>query len=315
MKPGLFFLRPLRAAFTLVEVLVSMSVLTLLLAIVAQMINSAAAVTAGSVRHLDTDSQARLVLDRMAVDFAQIVKRPDVDYYFQKNNGSSGSAMDDQMAFYSETSGYFSSAVTGPGPKSNVSLVGYRVRNRQLERLSKALVWNGVTGSNASASGLATTPSPYMMFLPQTLTGVWSDIAGNGADPSYQVLGESIFRLEISFLVRNATTNAKLSATPYLSSASTPAAYNGLHDVAAIVVSLAVLDDRSRLLVRSTDLDAAAAKLDDVTDASFASAPTTTPAKLWQAHVDRRDLAGALPPVVAGQVHVYERYFYLGNAQ
>ncbi len=297
-----------------------MSVLALLLLMVVQMINAATTVTGSGARHLDADAQARLVLDRMAIDFAQIVKRTDVDYYFQKNGtGSVGGAADDQMAFYSETSGYYPGGVTGPVPKSNASLVGYRISNRQLERLDKALVWNGVNSTTAGASGLTSSPRG-MTFLPQTLTGAWGGIADNGTDPDYHVLAEQVFRLEICYLVRNATTPAKLSDTPYLGAAATPVPYNGLRDVAAVVVTLAALDDTSRLIVTTAELDAAAAKLDDASAAGFAAAPTVTPAERWLAHVNNGDLTNAsgatgLPKASAAQVRVYERYFYLGNAQ
>lgn len=310
------------SGFTLVELLASMSVLTLLMLVVVQMINSAAAVTSGTTRHLDADSQARLAFDRMAVDFAQIVKRGDVDYYLQKNTG------DDQMAFYSETSGYYPSGVTGPVPKSNTALVGYRINtNRQLERLNKALIWNGVTSSTAGASGMS-NGTRSMTFLPQTLTATWPNIAANGTDPDYQVIGESVFRMEICYLVRNATTAAKLSETPYVPPATptptptpgtTPASLNnGLRDVANVVVTLAVLDNTSRLIVQPADLAAAAAKLLD-SSVTLANTPPTTPAKAWQTLADNGGLIGGagagLSKRAAANVHIYERYFAIGNAQ
>ena len=308
-------------AFTLIELVAAMAVLTLLLVSVSEMISGAAAVTAGSTRHLDADSQARLVLDRMAVDFSQIVKRQDVDYYLQKN-GAGLPGMNDQMVFYSETSGYYPAGVVGPVPKSNAALVGYRINNRQLERLNKALVWNGVTSGTAGATALS-GGARAMTFLPQTLALAWPTVIGTGADTDYQVIGESVFRMEICYLVRNAATPATLSDTPYLpvagatpAASPTPTPYNGLRDVAAVVVTLAVLDDTTRLIVQPADLDAAAAKLDDVSGATL----TNTAATLWQAHIDKGELVGGsngagLSKIAAGQVRVYERYFYLGNAQ
>ncbi len=334
-------------AFTLVELLVSMVVLSLLLAMVSQMVNGTLSVSTNSTKRLDMDSQVRLVFDRMAVDFSQIVKRSDVDYFFQKNPASP-TAMglpgeDDQMAFYSETTGYFPAVITGPVPKSNAALVGYCIRNntsvpttdptykkRQLVRLSKALVWNGVSTTGA------------MTFLPQTLLTAWptvfsggstpatADMTG-GTDPEYQVIGEQVFRMELSYLMRYSSTSTILSDTPYLSTnvqnTSTPNVlpFNAMRDVVAVVVSVAVLDNTSRQLVQPADLDTAAAALQDVNATTFAQAPTKTPAQYWQAALVEvnghpgnslsRTNGGSLPPAVAGQVHVYERYFYLGNAQ
>ncbi len=312
-------------AFTLIELLASMSVLVLVMALVLQMMNSAMALANGSAKRLDADSQARLVFDRMAVDFLQIAKRQDVDYYFQKN-GTGQPGTDDQMAFYSETSGYYPAGTTDPAVKSNAALVGYCIRKnsgdnkRQLVRLSKALVWNGAGSARA------------MTFLPQTLPAAWP-LVFNGAtnpdmtqstDTDYQVIGEQVFRMEICYLVRNATTPPTLSDTPYLpvppattTPTTPPYPYNALRDVAAVVVTLAVLDNKSRMIAQATDIDAAAAKLQDVTGNPLS---TSTPASLWQKQIDTSNLSkesggGGLPQAVAGQVRIYERYFPLGNAQ
>ena len=67
-----------RTGFTLLELLVSMAVLALLTLVVAQLTNSAARVTTDSHLRMDGDSQARLVLDRLSLDFAKMLKRPDV---------------------------------------------------------------------------------------------------------------------------------------------------------------------------------------------------------------------------------------------
>src|SRR5438034_10928722 len=61
-------------AFTLAELLVTMSVLVLLVFLFTQLINSAATITTLGHKQMDADSQARQLLDRMAVDFAQMVK-------------------------------------------------------------------------------------------------------------------------------------------------------------------------------------------------------------------------------------------------
>ena len=295
------------AAFTLVELLVAMSVLILLVLLVSQLLNSAAAVIIGGGKHLDADSQARLVLDRMTVDFGKIVKRADVDYYFQKNTGGAGSAQNDQMAFYSESTGYYPSAITSSVLQSNVSLVGYRINaSNQLERLSKALIWNGVTGANAGASGLAAGASP-MVFLPQTILGTWQDIAGAGADPDYQVIGDDVYRMEMCFLVQNSTTpNPVLSDTPYLAPDTN---INGLADVSAIVVTIGVLDPASRALASNAALTAAGAQLPDVSGKTI----SVPPAVLWQQQIISGNLG--LPKAAASQVRVYQRYFYLNRIQ
>lgn len=294
-----------QTGFTLVEMLVSMSIFVLLVVVITQLFNSASAVTIGGNKHMDADSQARLVLDRMAIDFAHIVKRPDVDYYFLKNSGPGNP--NDQMAFFSESTGYYPAAVNGDTPKSNVSLVGYRINTaNQLERLNKALIWNGVTASTTGASGtggLLPTDRP-MVYLPQTLLGTWPTITGTDSD--YQVIGDQVYRMEICYLVKSGTQNATLSDTPYT---APDTSYNGLQDVAAIVVSIAVLDSKSRLLASAASLAASAGKLEDVSGATIAVPPAT----LWQTDIRNGIQNGTigLPKSAATQIRVYQRYFYL----
>src|SRR6266581_1465669 len=123
--------------FTLAEMLISTVVLALLILIVTQVINTAATTVRPANKHIDTDTEARTVFDRMAVDFAQMLKRADVDYYMKANTtkypGHSGDHrkggggpqgqqdLNDYMAFYTQTPGYSSSS------SSPISLVAYRI--------------------------------------------------------------------------------------------------------------------------------------------------------------------------------------------
>src|SRR5204862_4228627 len=96
------------SGFTLAELLVTTGVLVLLVFLASQLFNSAATITTLGHKQMDADSQARQLLDRMAVDFAQMVKRSDVDYYVKSNPpvGVAGLRTvlqpgNDQIAFYS----------------------------------------------------------------------------------------------------------------------------------------------------------------------------------------------------------------------
>src|SRR5216117_2167794 len=152
--------RVTRGGFTLAELLVSMAVLIIITLMLTQLMTNATAITRTAHKHIDTDTQARVVFDRMALDFAQMLKRTDVDYYVkqraaynghgnghgwgQEKNGDKGS---DQMAFFSHVPGYYPGSYASP-----ISLVAYRVNEStstnaaygRLERLAKGLLWNGV---------------------------------------------------------------------------------------------------------------------------------------------------------------------------
>src|SRR4051794_14121022 len=141
------------AGFTLAELVVSVGVLVILVLLATQLLNSAASITALGHKQMGADAQARQFLDRMAIDFAQMVKRSDVDYYLKSSAAAplrhviqSGN---DQIAFYSVVPGYYPSS----GAPSPVSLVVYRVYNpspasspcgdcNKVQRMGKGLVWN-----------------------------------------------------------------------------------------------------------------------------------------------------------------------------
>src|SRR5213592_3937368 len=131
--------RQARGGFTLVELLVSVVVLLIVIFMVSQLMSSTSAVTRTGNKHIDTDTQARVVFDRMALDFAQMLKRTDIDYYVKQRSGynghgnghgwgqgKNGDKGSDQMAFFSAVPGYYPSGSTG-GQQSPISLVAYRV--------------------------------------------------------------------------------------------------------------------------------------------------------------------------------------------
>src|SRR5438874_4461159 len=196
--------RGYRAAFTLVELLVSMGVLVLLVFLATQLLNSAATITILGHKQMDADSQARQLLDRMAIDFAQMVKRSDIDYYVKSSaipppTGVRNllQAGNDTIAFYSTVPGYYPST----GSQSPLSLVAYRVNpQHKLERMGKGLVWNAVSTADtpvvfmpipvASPIPIAELPYPSPFPLPAPAwTSVWDFTASPTPEPSVEVVG------------------------------------------------------------------------------------------------------------------------------
>src|SRR6266581_7002321 len=164
MTPKSSAIAPPRRAcggFTLAELLVSVFVLVLLIFMFTQLMTSATAITRNDHKHVDTDTQARATLDRMALDFAQMLKRTDVDYYVKQRSGykghgnghgwgqgKNGDKGSDQIAFFSHVPGYYPSGSTGE-QQSPISLVAYRVTESnsndpaygRLVRMAKGLLW------------------------------------------------------------------------------------------------------------------------------------------------------------------------------
>ena len=284
-----------RAGFTLVELLVTVGVLGLLVLLFTQLLNSAATITTLGHKQMDADSQARQLLDRMAVDFAQLVKRSDLDFFAKGTvaPNSVGGAMtgNDRIAFYSGVPGYYPST----GSQSPLSLVAYRVNSdstsssyNKMERMGKGLVWSGVSSTD--------TP---VVFMPLTIgvstaspSGTWSAATSSSAsDTAYEVIGPQVFRFEYCYLLRS---NGSLSITP-------PTDISG---IAAIIADIAVIDSKSKVLLTNTQITSLAGQLSDY-------AAGVAPGQLLTSWQNTLNGITTLPrPAISG-IRVYERFFYL----
>jgi hypothetical protein len=336
-----------RGAFTLAELLVSVAVLTTIIFMVAQLMNNATAITGPGNKHIDTDTQARTVFDRMALDFAQMLKRTDVDYYVKgpvnytgHGNGhayghrlQTGQQGSDQIAFFSQVPGYYPS-----GAQSPVSLVAYRVNSSpslptylKLERMGKGLLWNGV--SNSTNLNNPNTVYP-IVFLPQTIAGIanngkmWSDVVNNPSnatseDSSYETIGPGVFRFEYYYLLKNGQLTDvpwDTTARPTQTSLTSPVNI-GLTDVEAIAVAIAVIDPAGRALIPTASLFDLASDMAD-----FRTAPgrgiggkknigdleySWNTSLLTDISAGQASTGSPLPPAAAKAIRIYSRTFDL----
>jgi len=287
---------------------------------------------------MDTDSQARQLLDRMAIDFAQMVKRSDVDYYVKSSVVPQ--LGNDQIAFYSTVPGYY------PTPNTTyqgaVSLVAYRVNqntisgNRaylKLERMGKGLLWNAapspagqtpppvvfipvplavaLSASPTPSAGPTATATPTASPLPTatatpTVTPAWPEAASatitTGWSDSAEVFGPQVFRFEYYYLL----TNGSLSAVPWRAGHN---AVSGLQDVAAIVVNIAAIDPKSRQLLS----DAQIAAFGTPSSGNFLADYATgmVPGQLRYQWQNTINAITSLPRPALSGIRLYERYFYL----
>jgi prepilin-type N-terminal cleavage/methylation domain-containing protein len=310
-------------AFTLVEMLVSVAVLTVLVLIVTKMVDSATIITNTSGRHMDTDSQARTVLDRLAVDFGRMLRRSDVDYFIKQpdatkypgksgehghKKGTKGNDASDQIAFYSEVPGYYPSS----GSQSPISLVAYRVNatSYKLERMGKGLLWNGVT------TGTAPKGTRPLLFLPQTIAGTlpWSgatvnDGSNDSKDDDYETIGPQVFRFEYYYLLKN----GDLTDTPWDTTATPPhTKVDGLKDIEAIVVAIAVVDSRSRSVLTDQDIADLATQMNDFkTQNGNGPVKTGVLEEQWQKVITDNVKTGEIPPAAVQAIRIYSHYFNL----
>jgi hypothetical protein len=277
-----------RAGFTIMEMLVSVAVLVMLVLLFMQLINSATAITRTQHKHIDTDTEARAVFDRMAVDFAQMLRRTDIDYYVKgpagyKNpnahgNGNglhlkSGDQGNDQIAFFSQVPGYNSTGYPS-AVQSALSLVAYRVVAKnsdplflQLQRMGKGLLWNGVDTRAAKNSTypIIFAPGQIAPVDGSPATGPWAktwpwyyavnndNTSTSTSDPDYEVIGPDVFRFEYYYLLKDGTVtdfpHIPPTAAGWDFSKTLTANLNAFKDVEAIVVAIAVIDPATRSLV------------------------------------------------------------------
>jgi hypothetical protein len=285
--------------FTLAELLVSVGVLVLLVLLFTQLLNSAATITTLGHKQMDADSQARQLLDRMAIDFTQMVKRSDVDFFAKGTTApkSVGGAMNgnDRIAFYSGVPGYY----PAPGYQSPVSLVAYRVNSdstsssyNKMERMGKGLVWNGVSSTDIPVVFMPLTIGPSVA----SPSGTWpAATSSTASDTAYELIGPQVFRFEYCYLL----TNGSLSITP-------PTDVLG---IAAIIADIAVIDSKSKVLLTAAQI----ATFNTAGAANFLSDYTVgmVPGQLranWQAALN--GITSLPRPAISG-IRLYERYFYL----
>ena len=306
--------------FTLAELLVSIAVLSLLVLVASRMINSVATVATLGSKRMDADSQVRPVLDRIAVDLTQMIKRSDVDYYFKGSDTMQGSGtvgLNDRMAFYSQAQGYFPSP--SPGSQGPVSLIAYRVNAKttsgsfcKMERMSKGLFWSTVSPIPTPS------PSPSKLFMifgaPPTLPNNWPSAAtGDPASPSYQdrdfeLIGPQIFRFEYFYLLTDGTTTDGVPPHPPVTAA--------FENVAAVSVTVAAIDSTSRLLLTDCQLGgdiacgapyANSGLIQRLKDCDTTAAPSDLTA-IWQAALDG---VTDMPRAAVSAIRIYQRYVYL----
>lgn len=287
--------------FTLVEMLVAIAILALVVVLVSNMLDSVTKVTTVSTKRMESDAQERQLLDRMAVDFAQMVKRKDVSYYVK--TAGTLQAGNDLIAFFSTIPGYYPS----PSFQSPISLVAYRVNSgKRMERLGNGLVWNGVSVSPTLAP---------VAFLPLTIAATWPTAVNGSEDPNdpvvknFEALGSQVFRFEYYYLLKPDPATGVARGFSNGALWATTDTFN-VGDVAAIVVAIAVLDSASRSLLTNPQLATLTGPLLLKEAGSWGSITSGQLLSQWQTALDG---VTDMPRAAISGIRLYERYFYLSS--
>lgn len=272
-------MRHSRNGFTLAELLVSIAVLTIIVLLTSKMVDNAAnAITLGTKR-LNVESQVRPVFGRMGLDFAKMVRRPDVDCYVK--GPLDPEVGNDRIAFFCNTPGYYPSS----GSASSLSLVSYRINSDsnslsygRMERMGKGLLWSGVSSL------------PGLIFGIQSIYNNWpAATSGSTADADYELIAPQIFRFEYFYVLNTGAVSDQPGAP-------------GMKDIAAISVVVAAVDQKSRVPLSDQQMDTLITNLVDFAPSMRASDLATA----WQSTLNA--ITGMPRPAING-IRVYQRYF------
>ncbi|HET6410280.1 MAG TPA: type II secretion system protein [Chthoniobacteraceae bacterium] len=170
------------AAFTLVELLVAMSILAMLALVVGQIVGLTSESASVNSKRLDGMGQVRVALDWIGSDMAGRLKRTDVGHGCTKAIGN------DVVGFYSEVDSYSGSR--------RVAAVGYRIQETDIGRGQPFQLERGVEGTSWAVNG-------GVRFL-QAFPVI--------ADADYETLADSILRLEFCYLKTDGTLSNSASS-------------------------------------------------------------------------------------------------------
>jgi prepilin-type N-terminal cleavage/methylation domain-containing protein len=294
-----------RKAFTLVEVLVAMSVLGLIFVIVSQIFNTSSTAISQSSKSMSALDASQTVFQQIALDISRMVLRDDVDYSFVKNAAGSPSNLpgNDLLSFYANTQGLSTTGSSSSVPSRALAVVDYQVVQNATTKLleldygAQQIDWNN-SGTNpfvlTSAIQLLTTPNTLPVLNPGS---------------SLVTMAPEVIRMEICFQLASdpapADNPPKLltPATPvYISPSNVP---RPIRNVAGLLVGIVVIDPKSRQLLPSgADIKVASLFPDALANEDLLS--------LWTPKNTASQLRGAgLPPAALGGVHLYQKYFPL----
>lgn len=307
--------------FTLIEILTATAVLILMFALLTPMFTSLTSSTSRSTGNLETDLIARQAMDRIGRDLAMMPMREDLDYFLTKAIGN------DAFDFFTRVPGALPVGTDADAnPSSGLSLVGYRVADGNLERMAVAQPFNSLAFLTYDVDDAIVSS-----------TGITHAIVTT-TDTNYHILGKGIFRFELGFLLKDGTyqtlpmdtgANPPADTQPGFRRWTTSTTHNfaevslpdgpgrvtfrplGWQDVAAVVVTLAVIDPASFARITPAELSSTAAQLPD-------AAASTTPADLrltgtvWKEILETPGSLG-LPQAAQNGIRIYQRAFYLNN--
>ena len=317
---------PSRKAFTLVEIVVAVSILLILALFVTKIIGATNTTINLSSRITNTDSDARLVFNRLSLDFGSLLKRADVDFWAGNPSAMNGNYL---LLFLSGVASDNSDSPSGGN--RNLSLVGYRVAasddnpgaNRAampcLLRAGRAVGWSTSGFVGLKSNGL---PVRFSDTSGQVFPSALLPTVSSSSTADFDVLAPGVVKMVVGFQLRPDNASVTLEdGTPVANAqgqivysppiqaltpagGGTPVNYVDLSRISAIVAGLVVVDSASLKLLAPSQATAIAGRF-------AVPQENVLPVRAWKTTLN--DLVSSLSPGIPlpalQSVHTYECAF------
>lgn len=214
--------------FTLMELMVTMAILTVILTMALQVTDSTRTSIRVSEAKSMNDAAARKVFDQMKMDFSQMMVREDARIEFETQDGN------DEFAFLAHSRGLTSGSSAG---ERMASLVSYQLTYDSVRGFELMRGTLGHDFASASTDSLNLNPDRLFQTIP--------------AD-NLQALSKNILRLEVEYLVQGVSSITRETVPPKTS-----------ENLKGVIVTLVTLDDRGRRTVGVNRLQTLASKFPD----------------------------------------------------
>jgi prepilin-type N-terminal cleavage/methylation domain-containing protein len=219
---------PRSSGFTLVELLVTMAILSIILGMAMQVTESARVSIRVSEAKSINDGIARKAFNQISRDISQMVVREDARIEFKSESGN------DKMAFLTNARGLTSGPEVG---ERVVSLVTYELADDSTVGKKLLRGSRGHQFDDSASDALKLDPD-------QNFPAINPD--------NLQAISNNIIRLEVEYLVEGAGTITREVIAPLTS-----------ENLKGLIITLVTLDDRGRRAVRPERVDTLAAKFPD----------------------------------------------------
>ena len=252
---------PCRRGITLVELLVAMTIFTVILLLTAKVSDSALTLTRNTEARLAAKREASVAAQQLRADFAQRIRRLDTPVRFEKKTGS------DSLVLLTKRLGYSDGLGT---PDRAVSIIEYRVETSATEEAANGLL----RASRGIGFGDDLTARPALDEGTLALATLPEEGPEELEARHFQMLAPGVIRLELSFLINDKAMPIRMEAPDD----------QGLID--GVIATVCILDPDHRGALTDDQLTRIAEQFDDAADGKL-------PVEDWLQTAD--DLSTLLP--------------------